>query len=177
MLGSHVFCLSTLKEKRKYCPNPFFQMLLRELERQAFSCFAKYFTSSKSEGPTAPYVPSQDQVWPSSGTLIWNLFIDGCFVSRSVFLWFVWESHSAPTKRTLNSLNTLNFERFMLKFAKEIIWLFPRELMQCLVKKPFDISTEDYLHTTLGLIISIISNQYLSLKISFPTFLGFRLSW
>ena len=62
----------------------------------------------------------------------------------------------------------------MLKFVRDHMAVPTGILMQCLVKKPFDISTEDYLHTTLGL---IISNQYLSLKISFQTFLGFRLSW
>lgn len=94
---------------------------------------------------------------------------------QSVSLPLVWESHSAPTKRTLNT--SKHFERFMLKFVRDHMVVPTGILMQCLVKKPFDISTEDYLHTTLGLIISIISNQYLSLKISFPTFLGFRLSW
>ena len=78
-----------VRKKKTYCPNPFFQMLQRiGASIESTSCFAK---CSKSEGPTAPYVPSQDQVWPSSGTLIcWFVtmkdgrFIDGCFVSRSV---------------------------------------------------------------------------------------------
>lgn len=175
MLGLHVFCLST-SEKGKYCPNPFFQMPTKNWSVKLSAVLQNISPARRVKDPQHPMCPRKIKYDPAaapwSGILSdrWLLCEGQSFSLPLVLL--VWESHSAPTKRTLNT--SKHFERFMLKFAKEIIWLFPRELMQCLVKKPFDISTEDYLHTTLGL---IISNQYLSLKISFPNFLGFRLSW